>query len=195
MNSALRQQIHFILEIDKLKSVLRRTYLPGTTRKENDAEHSWHLAVMAMVLSDYANEKIDTNKVIKMVLIHDIVEIKAGDTFCYDSEGAAIKAEKEKRAAQELYGLLPQEQGQHFLQIWEEYEDGQSPEAKFARALDRLMPMLHNYFSEGKTWQEHGITESQVAELNSHIAEGSMELWEYAKDIIKDSVSKGYLQK
>jgi putative hydrolase of HD superfamily len=195
MDSTLEQQIRFILEIDKLKSVIRRTYIPGTSRKENDAEHSWHLAVMAMVLSEYANEKIDINQVIKMVLIHDIVEIKAGDTFCYDTAGAAKKAEKEKTAAQEIYGLLPREQQLSFLQTWEEFEKGKSAEAKFARALDRLMPMLHNYFTEGKAWQEHGITKSQVVERNAHIAEGSTELWEYAKEIIEDAVSKGYLQR
>jgi putative hydrolase of HD superfamily len=191
----LNQQIDFILEMDKLKSIFRRSYVLGTDRNENDAEHSWHLSIMAVVLSEYANSEIDVLQVLKMLLIHDIVEIDAGDTFCYDDKGATDKAEREQRAAGRIFGMLSENQEMEFRCLWEEFEKGQTPEAMFAKSLDRLMPLLHNYHSEGKAWKEHGITQDQVINKNKHIADGSKELWEYAYSIIGDAVEKGYLAK
>jgi putative hydrolases of HD superfamily len=193
-NEKLLQQIEFIVEIDKLKTVFRKSYILGTNRKENDAEHSWHLAMMAILLQEYANEEIDLLYVIKMVLLHDIIEIDAGDTFCYDQQGNLEKSVKEQAAADRIYSMLPQDQGTELLKIWQEFEHGNSAEAKFARALDRLMPLLHNYFAEGKSWLENNITVSQVLDRNAHIGDGSITLWEYVQDIIEDSVTKGYLQ-
>jgi len=191
----LNQQIDFILEMDKLKSIYRRSYVLGTDRNENDAEHSWHLSLMAVVLSEYANSEIDVLQVLKMLLIHDIVEIDAGDTFCYDDEGATDKAEREQRAASRIFGMLSENQEMELRCLWEEFEKGQTPEAMFAKSLDRLMPLLHNYHSEGKAWKEHGITQDQVINKNKHIADGSKELWGYAYSIIGDAVEKGYLAK
>ena len=187
------QQIQFILEMDKLKSVFRRSYISGTDRNENDAEHSWHLAIMAIVLSEYANADINILRVLKMVLIHDIVEIDAGDTFCYDEKGAIDKSEREKAAADRLFSLLPKEQEKEFTDTWEEFEEGLTSEALFAKSLDRLMPLLHNYYSEGKAWKEHGIRQDQVLDKNRSIADGSKELWEFARSIIDKAVEKKYL--
>ncbi len=189
----LSDQIRFILEIDKLKGVLRRSYLVGVDRKENSAEHSWHLAMMAMALVEHANEPVALARVIKMVLIHDIVEVDAGDTYCYDTEGSAEKEEKERGAAERLFGLLPPDQGSELRALWEEFEARQTPDAKFAAALDRLMPLMHNYHTQGRAWLEHGIHRTQVIERNSPIGEGSTKLWEIAESLIDDAVEKGYL--
>jgi len=194
-NIRFEQQIEFILEMDKLKSVFRRSYVLGTDRKENDSEHSWHLAMMAIVLSEYANSDINILRVLKMVLIHDIVEIDAGDTFCYDEKGAIDKPEREKAAAKRLFGLLPVEQEKEFIDIWEEFEEGLTSDSMFAKSLDRLMPLLHNYYSKGKAWKEHGIKQDQVLNKNKHIADGSKELWEFARSIIDKAVEKKYLSK
>lgn len=187
------QQIEFIVEIDKLKTILRRSYVLGTDRRENDAEHSWHLAVMAIFLQEHAKEEINLLYVLKMVLIHDLVEIDAGDTFCYDTKGNNDKADKEQKAALRIFSLLPPPQKDELMEIWLEFENGDCAEARFARALDRLMPILHNYFAQGKTWKENGITVSQVLQRNEQISDGSTILWEYAIEIINDAVEKGYL--
>ena len=189
----LSDQIRFILEIDKLKGVLRRSYLVGVDRRENSAEHSWHLAMMAMTLVEHSNEPVDIDRVIKMTLIHDIVEVDAGDTYCYDTAGWAKKEEKERAAADRLFGLLPSDQGLELRTFWEEFETRQTPDAKFAAALDRLMPLMHNYHTKGRAWIEHGIRRSQVIERNSPMAEGSAKLWEMAEQLIDDAVEKGYL--
>ncbi len=189
----LSDQIRFILEIDKLKGVLRRSYLVGVDRKENSAEHSWHLAMMAMALVEHANEPVTLARVIKMVLIHDIVEVDAGDTYCYDTEGWAEKEEKERGAAERLFGLLPSDQGSELRALWEEFEARQTPDAKFAAALDRLMPLMHNYHTQGRAWLEHGIHRAQVIERNSPIGDGSTKLWKIAESLIDDAVEKGYL--
>lgn len=193
----LQQQISFILEIDKLKNIIRQSYLVNGERRENSAEHSWHLAMMALLLSEYTSahqkEPIDLLKVLKMLLIHDIVEIDAGDTFAYDEVGALDKVEREERAAERLFGLLPQEQQAEFHDIWREFEEQASADAKFATALDRLMPLLHNYHTEGIGWKKHNIVQAQVLKRNAHIAAGSETLWAYAQAIIRDSVAKGYL--
>jgi putative hydrolases of HD superfamily len=184
----LRQQLQFILEIDRLKSVLRRSYLIETDRHENSAEHSWHLAVAAMVLAEHAKEKIDVSKVIRLVLVHDLVEIDAGDTFIYDDAGNAGKAAREQNAANRLFGLLPNDQAQSFMALWREFEDRQTSEAKFAFALDRVMPILHNVFTQGGSWKEHGIRQEQALTKNRGIEEGSPVLWQAVEPLIKESL-------
>jgi len=190
----LERQIAFVLEVDRLKSILRRSYLLNETRHENTAEHSWHLAVMALVLAEHASAEVNSLNVLKMLLVHDIVEIDSGDTYIYDAAGNDTKAEREGAAARRIFGLLPADQEAELTQLWQEFEARETPEAKFAAALDRLMPMLHNYHTEGQSWREHGISEAQVMRLNSHMNEGSQTLWDYAEALIKDSTAKGYLR-
>jgi len=189
----LHRQIEFILEIDKLKSVLRRSYLMNNPRHENSAEHSWHLAMMAMLLEEHANTDVDLLRVLKMLLIHDIVEIDAGDTFCYDVLGNAGKAEREQLAACRIFGLLPKDQETEMHELWLEFEARISPEAKFAASLDRLMPILHNYHTQGRSWLENGVTSTQVLDHNRHIGDGSGTLWQYVEHLVADAVNKGYL--
>jgi len=189
----LTQQIAFIMEIDRLKSVFRRSYLTDESRHENSAEHSWHLALMAMVLAEHANAPVNIDHVIKMVLVHDLVEIDAGDTFCYDNTGRETQADREAIAAERIFGILPDDQRSEFRGLWEEFEARETVEARFAAALDRLMPMLHNYHTRGRSWQEHGVTSDQVVFRNSHIAEGSQTLWGFAQEFIQDAVDKGWL--
>ena len=189
----LARQIAFLLEIDQLKTVLRRSYLVDGTRLENSAEHSWHLAVMAMVLAEHAAAPVDSLRVLKMLLAHDIVEVDARDTYVYDEVGALDKAEREGQAADRIFGLLPPDQEQELRGLWDEFEARETPEAKFAAALDRLMPLLHNYQTQGRSWQEHGIVRRQVLTLNAHIADGSEALWRFAQSLIEEAVTKGYL--
>ena len=190
----LDRQIRFVLEIDQLKQIFRQTYLVDATRKENDAEHSWHLAVMAMLLSEHAQTpRLDVGRILRMVLIHDIVEIDAGDAYIYDAAARAQKAQAEQQAARRLFGMLPDDQAGQFRALWDEFEARQSPEARFARALDRLQPLLHNYVTEGKSWREHGAKAADVWEMNRQIADGSGVLWDFARRIIRESVQKGYL--
>jgi 5'-deoxynucleotidase YfbR-like HD superfamily hydrolase len=191
----LAKQIQFILEIDKAKQVLRRTLLLDQTRCENDAEHSWHLAVIALLFCEYAGtEALDLLRVVKMVLIHDIVEIDAGDIFIYDTAGMAQKEERERRAAERIFRLLPEDQGGEFRALWDEFEERATPEARFAGALDRLQPLLHNYHTQGASWRAHGITSHQVIAMNRHIAEGAPALWDFARALIEDAVRQGYLE-
>ncbi len=191
----LEKQIAFIVEIDRLKRIFRQTYLTDASRKENDAEHSWHLAVMALILLEHAGGPApDILRTVSMVLIHDIVEIDAGDTFCYDDAGAKDREARERRAADRLFAILPPDQAAEFRALWEEFEARRTPEARFAAALDRLQPLLHNYITGGKSWQEHGVTADRVVERNRHIAEGSEALWGYAASLIGDAVKKGYLE-
>jgi putative hydrolase of HD superfamily len=189
----LEQQFQFIVEIDKLKSVLRRTYLVNDSRRENTAEHSWHLTVMAVLLTEHANEQIDLLRVLKMLIVHDIVEIDADDTFCYDDVGALTKADREIRAADRIFNLLPEDQARELRNLWEEFEQRVTNEAKFAASLDRLIPLLHNYHTEGKSWREHGITSTQVMKRNLHIGEGSDSLWEFAQTLINEAVERKHL--
>lgn len=191
--SRLARQIHFILEIDRLKSVLRRSYLIGADRLENSAEHSWHLAMLAIVLAEHANESIDLLTVLKMVLIHDLVEIDAGDTYPYDPEAVAGQAEREHRAADRLFALLPADQAADLHALWHQFDRRETPEARFAAALDRLMPLLHNYHTAGRAWLEHGVTRAQVLERNRHSGEGSTVLWAFAAELIEEAVGLGYL--
>lgn len=193
MNKRLEQQIQFILEMDKLKNIFRQSYIIGTGRKENDAEHSWHLAMMVLVLGEHANTEINTLKVLKMVLIHDIVEIDAGDTFCYDEKAGLDKNEREQHAAKRLFGLLPDDQTEEFHALWEEFEAANTADAKFARSVDRLMPMLHNYHTEGRSWKEHSVSKEQVVTRNKVIESGSHTLWDIACSVIDEAVKKDYL--
>ncbi|TET17109.1 MAG: HD domain-containing protein [Candidatus Cloacimonadota bacterium] len=192
----LRKQIDFIVEIDKLKHILRRTYIMDNSRHENDVEHSWHLAIMTLLLSEYAEqEKIDILHVVKMVLIHDIVEIDAGDTFCYDEQGQKERVKRERKAAERLFSILPEDQTQGFRALWEEFEERKTPEARFAASLDRLQPLLHNYYTKGFAWRENSVTSDMVFDRNKHIEKGSPSLWKFAKDLIEESIKKGYLPK
>jgi putative hydrolase of HD superfamily len=194
-NSRLAKQIEFIVEIDKLKQVYRRTWLTDKSRQENDAEHSWHLGMMAILLLEHAQQpQLDLLRVLKMVLVHDLVEIDAGDTFVYDDAGAEDKAARENAAAGRIFGLLPADQAAELGAIWEEFEARETPEAKYAAALDRFQPMLHNYLTEGEAWQAHGITADQVIGRNQHMAEGSPLLWNFAQKFVADAVAKGYLR-
>lgn len=189
----LEQQIRFLLELDKQKEIIRQTYLADGSRKEGDAEHAWHLAIMAFLLADYANEKIDVLKTIKMVLMHDVIEIDAGDTYAYDTEGLKTKKDREIKAADRIYGMLPEEQKEEYRALWEEFEAMETPEAKFARALDNVQPILLNDASGGRSWREHEVKKSQVMGRNAKTHEGSEALWEYIKNIIDKNVEKGNL--
>ena len=191
----LLKQIEFIKEIDKLKYILRRTKLLNSDRHENDAEHSWHLAMMTIVLAGHANTRIDVLKVLKMVLIHDIVEIDAGDTFIYDTTKSHINTDDERLAAKRIFGLLPQDQAEEFIAIWEEFEAGASNEAKFARTMDRLEPLLQNTSNQGGTWKEFNIDYEKVYNKKKVMKEGSEAIWAYAQRLIDESVEKGILKK
>lgn len=189
------KQIDFITEIDSLKHILRNTILLDSSRRENDVEHSWHMALAAMTLMEYSNFKsLDINKVVKMALIHDIVEIDAGDVFAYSNTSREEVKEKEKKAANRIFGLLPFEQSEEFRKIWDEYEEGLTAEAKFTQALDSFMPILHNYKTKGLQWQKLGVTAERVLERNKRIEKGSELLWDYIENIVKDAVEKGYLK-
>jgi putative hydrolase of HD superfamily len=189
----LTAQLSFVLDADRLKRVERRSYLADGSRRENSAEHSWHLAVMAMVLAEHSARPVDLPLVLQMVLLHDLVEIDAGDAFVYDLPGRAEKAEREAIAARRIFGQLPSGQSARFAAIWEEYEANITPDARFARALDRLQPLLLNHASGGAAWSEHGITADRVRDVNRHIEDGSAALWEAAKVLIADAVARGYL--
>ncbi|MGV3587776.1 MAG: HD domain-containing protein [Adhaeribacter sp.] len=191
----LLKQIDFIKEIDKVKYIQRKTRLFNSDRNENDAEHSWHLALMAIVLAEHSNELIHILKVIKMVLIHNIVEIDAGDTFIYDTQKNHSNTNEERLAANRIFGLLPEEQANELIAIWEEFETGETNEAKFARTMDRLEPLLQNTSNNGGTWNEFGVDYSKVYEKKKIIKDGSNTIWNYAEELINDSVEKGILKK
>jgi putative hydrolase of HD superfamily len=191
----LERQIDFLREIDKLKGVVRQTWLMDQSRRENDAEHSWHLAVMAVLLAEYAAEPgIDLLRVVKMILVHDLVEIDAGDTFAYDDIGAQDKEFRERLAANRIFRILPPDQAAEILALWEEFESRQTPEARYAAALDRFQPILHNYYTQGKAWRQHGVACEQVIAHNRHMAEGAPLLWKCVEELIRNAVGKGYLQ-
>ncbi len=190
--SRLEKQLDFIKEIDKEKEISRQTYLADASRKENDAEHAWHMAIMTIILSEYSNEKINLLHTIGMLLIHDIVEIDAGDTYAYDNTAKATQKERELTAADRIYNLLPPDQAELMLKLWLEFEARETAEAKFARTMDNLQPMLLNHASGGLSWKEHGVLLSQIMERNKKTAEGSQELWKYFMDnILKENIRKG----
>lgn len=193
MDKRLKKQMDFILEVDKVKNITRQTYLADGKRKENDAEHSWHLALMAILLKEYAPEEIDLGKVIPMVLAHDLVEIDAGDTYAYDEAGAQTKREREKKAADRIYGLLPEDQGKWLYDLWEEFEAYETPEAKFAHMLDNSQPLFLNNATDGISWVEHGVKKSQIYKRNNRTGEGGPEIWEYMQELIDDHVAKGHV--
>lgn len=191
----LAQQMKFIAEIDKLKQVVRESWLVDASRKETDAEHSWHITIMALLLTEYANyDNIDILKVVKMLLIHDVVEIDAGDTFIYDKEHVKDQNDREQKAANRLFGLLPTDQGEEFKTLWKEFEAMDTPEAKFARAIDSIQPLLLAYLNGGCSWRIHGIIKSQVIETKRHMDDGSSELWKYTRELLGDAVRKGILK-
>ena len=188
----LEQQIAFCREIDKEKFIGRQTWLTGATRKENDAEHAWHMAVMTVLLSEYANEEIDVLRTMTMLLIHDLVEIYAGDTYAYDEEGKKTQKRRELVAADSLFQMLPEDQGKKFREIWEEFEAENTPESRFARTMDNLQPMMLNAATDGKSWADRGIRLSQILGRNKNTAKGSEVLWEYAKEnFLQPNLEKG----
>lgn len=188
----LERQIEFIREIDKEKSIGRQTYLADASRKEDDAEHAWHMAIMTVLLSEYANEKIDVLRTVIMLLIHDIVEIDAGDTYAYDEERQKTQHERESQAADRIYALLPEDQQKKMRDIWEEFEEAKTPEAKFAHTMDNLQPAMLNTVNGGVAWKERGIAMSQIMKRNAHTAEGSQDLWDYAyENFFKKNIDAG----
>jgi putative hydrolase of HD superfamily len=194
MDERFRKQIDFIIEIDKIKSIFRKSKLFDNSRFENDAEHSWHLAIMAILLSEYSNEPVDLLKVMKMVLIHDIVEIDAGDTIIYSRDNTKTD-DKEILAANRIFGLLPEDQKQEMIGIWQEFEEKKSPEAKFAGAIDRLEPIMQNYYTEAYAWKTNNIPAEKILSVNnSKIKNGSDKLWDYAKSLIDECVDKGLIK-
>jgi putative hydrolase of HD superfamily len=190
----LEKQIAFVMELDKLKRVVRRTYICGGERRENTAEHSWHTALIVLLLAEHSDLPIDSVRAIKMMLVHDIVEIDAGDSFIYDSAALASQEAREKAAADRIFSLLPEDQAGEMRGLWEEFEAQETPEARFAKAADRLIPMLHNYHSQGKSWNEHGVTRQMVLNVNSRIAAGSKVLWEYACRLVDSACDRGFLE-
>lgn len=190
-NERLQKQIAFIKEIDKVKNIFRQTYLADGTRKENDAEHSWHIALMAVLLKEYVSEDVDVAKVMTMVLIHDLVEIDAGDTYAYDSEGAKSKREREVKAADRIFGILPEDQGMYFRELWEEFEAYETPDAKYAHLLDNFQPLLLNDASGGRSWNEHGVHKSQIYKRNEKVQETSEEIWNTIQEVVESHIAKG----
>jgi putative hydrolase of HD superfamily len=193
LSDDLLKQMEFLIEIDKVKSIYRKSKTYTGEKYENDAEHSWHICIMAMILAPHSNEPIDVFKVIKMLLIHDIVEIDAGDTFLYADNRDDV-FETEKLAAERIFGLLPENQKNEFFDLWLEFEEKKTAEAKFAGSIDRLQPMLSNCLNQGITWNEHGVKRQQVFDKNKVISEGSNALWDYAQDSLNQIVNQGFLK-
>lgn len=192
----LKMQLGFITEIDKLKQVLRRTLTIDEDRNENDAEHSWHLATMAVLLAEHVTgEPVDIFRVVKMVLVHDIVEVDAGDTYCYSGADPAEKLERETRAAGRLFNILPADQAGELRALWDEFEARATPEARYANALDRLQPLLLNYYTDGRTWLKHAVTRDQVLKRARPIKDSIPALWEFAEGLVEEAVRRGMLGK
>ncbi|WP_061035847.1 MULTISPECIES: HD domain-containing protein [Vibrio] len=191
----LEKQLALLIELDQLKSVLRRTRVKSAEgRLENSGEHSWHVALMAVLMQEHANAPVDIGRVIKMLLIHDVVEIDAGDTFVYDVAASKEQEEKELKAAERLFGMLPSDQSSELLALWNEFEAAQTDDAKYAKALDRLIPMLLNYHNDGQSWIENGVTREQALTVNKRIELGSVTLWDKAKELIEGATEKGWLK-
>ena len=188
-----QKQLDFILEIDKEKNILRQTHLTGYIRQENDAEHAWHMAIMIYLLKEYANEEFDVTKAMMMALIHDIVEIDAGDTYAYDVENKKTQEEREKKAAERIFGILPEEQQKELKGLFEEFEAGESKEAKFVRAMDNLQPLLLNDSNNGEDWKKRGIKKSQVLKRQERTKPGSEKIWDFSVKLVQENVEKGNL--
>lgn len=194
-NSRFEKQLEFLIKADKLKNVLRQTVLVDESRQETVAEHSWHFALTAATLLEYSNfPKIDILKVLKMALVHDLVEVYAGDTFAYDEAGYADKEEREKEAADRIFGLLPEEQAAEFRGLWEEFEAMKTPEAVYAAAVDRLQPFINNYMTRGHTWRLHKVTSDKVYRRMEVVKQAMPELWGFVDEVIRDSIKKGYIK-
>jgi len=191
--SRIDRQFDFIREIDKEKFITRQTFLSDAKRRENDAEHAWHMAIMTLLLSEYANEEIDVLRVISMLLIHDLVEIDAGDTYAYDAVGGATQHTREEAAAQRIYGILPEDQGKWLYDLWEEFEAYETPEAKYAHMLDNSQPLFLNNATDGISWVEHGVKKSQIYTRNRRTGEGAPKIWEYMQELIDQHVEKGHV--
>jgi putative hydrolases of HD superfamily len=190
-----KKQLDFIVEVDKAKNILRNTILMDSSRRENDAEHSWHMAISALILQEYLDDSdVDLCKVLKMALIHDVVDVDAGDVFAYGNVDWNEKKEKEEKAAERIFGILPEDQKEEFLKIWNEYEEAQTAEAKFAQMLDSFMPIFHNYKTNGLQWQRLDVTREKVLARNRRIEKGSKKLWNYIVNIVNEAVEKGYLK-
>ena len=193
-DSRLARQVQFIVEVDKLKDIYRQTVLIHSGRAENDAEHSWHLCLLVIVLAEHANlPNLDLLRVLKMLIIHDLVEIDAGDTFAYDAQRMADQYARETQAAERIFGLLPDDQTREFRALWEEFEAKETAEARFASAVDRFQPVLLNLLTQGSAWRRHGVTHDRVVARNRHIAEGSSALWDYAEAMLREAVQDGRL--
>lgn len=190
----LEKQLAFSLEIDKEKNIFRQTHLSNFGRRENDAEHAWHMAVMIYLLKEYANEEFDLAKAMMMALVHDIVEIDAGDTYAYDAEGLATQAEREAAAAERIFGILPEEQKNELKGLFEEFDACETPEARFAKVMDNLQPFMLNNSNDGMDWKEHGVCKSQVYRRNKRTSSGSEEIWKYMQEVIEQNVKKGSLK-
>ena len=190
----LLKDIEFIVELDKMKSIIRQTSLIGKDQREDDAQHSWHIAVMAMVLGEYANEKVDICKVIKMLLVHDLVEIYAGDTFCYDKKGNESKRERELIAADKIFGMLEEDKAKELRALWDEFEEQKTPEALFAASMDRLQPMLNNYYNKGGTWQKFNVGKEDIYKRIGPLKDSSSELWYFVSHMIEDAYNKGLIK-
>lgn len=193
MSDRLDRQLCFLFELDALKHVERRSWLLSRTRRENSAEHSWHVAIVAWLLLEHADFEVDRERVLRMLLVHDVVEIDAGDTFRYDEAGKQDQAEREARAAERLFGLLPPDQGEDLRALWQEFETRETPEARFAAAVDRLMPLLHNHATEGMTWREAGVRGDRVLAANAPIGNASKKLWALARERIEEAMQRGHL--
>lgn len=192
IEARLRQQLTFLVEVDRLKTILRQSPLAAAERRENDAEHSWHLAMSVLVLAEYADEPIDIRRTLELVLLHDLVEIHAGDTPLYDADAASDQAEREAVAAEVLFGLLPDDQAQRFRALWDEFEARHTPEARFAKAMDRLQPLLLNWMARGGTWRTPGVTADDVRARKAVIAEGSSTLWLAGRALIDEGERRGW---
>ena len=195
MDERLKKQVDFILEIDKEKNIFRQTHLSNHGRNENDAEHAWHMAIMAYLLQEYSNEPVDVARVMLMCLIHDLVEIDSGDTYAYDEEALKTQKQREEKAKERVFYLLPKEQKQDLMSIFDEFEENETPEAKFAHAMDNFQPLLLNNSNGGSDWIEHGVNESQIYGRHKKTKEGSEELYKVTDKIIQDNVKKGNIQK
>lgn len=190
----LNQQMDFLLEVDKEKNIFRQTHLSGGGRAENDAEHAWHMALMIYLLREYANQDFDPLKAMVMALIHDVVEIDAGDTYAYDEAGLATQQEREAKAARRIFGLLPQDQRDEMMALFREFEDYETPEARFAHVLDNLQPLMLNHANNGGDWRAHQVKKSQIYKRNAKTAAGSQTLWAYMEDMVAENIQKGNIR-
>lgn len=194
MEERLKKQYAFLMEIDKMKQIYRQTHIRGRSRQENDAEHSWHLAMMAFLLSEHANEEVDVLKVMKMVLVHDLVEIDAGDTYAYDAAGNETKRERELAAADRIFGILPEDQGEEIRALWDEFEAYETAEARFAHTLDNFQPLSLNDENGGEDWECHQVKKSQILKRNEKTATGSQTIWNYMEEVIERNVKEGKIK-